>query len=240
MRNLFTALKQDTHANHAVLEKTFPFSMYHENGQFNVEAYATILHIMQVFHETTTKAVKKGISNVPELSKIGSMINSEAVLSAISHDTHAIKTLSQSSTHSVNIDSPRFNQNQVFTAATSMDKQPNEQLLPAFNSATSQTIAAIYVWLGSSMGANIIARRLNTMEAGIPTQYYQAMASCAKTWVSFKQDVDALLPTLGLAEEWFVEETVADANAWFEFLISMGIQAERSSALYSQEALNAC
>ncbi|WP_394220664.1 hypothetical protein [Alteromonas gracilis] len=234
MRNLFTALKQDTHANHTTLEKTFPFSMYHKSSQFNKDAYAELLGIMQVFHQITTEAVRDGASKVPELNQISLMINSEAVLNAIKQDTQSINRRPQPLAHSVNVELSTDDEE-----ASNIDTHACEPLLPQFSSVASKTIAAIYVWLGSSMGANIIARRLDAMEEDIPTQYYQAMASCAKTWVSFKQEVDALLPSLGLAEERFVKETVADANAWFEFLISMGIQAERNRTLFSQEELNA-
>lgn len=58
------------------------------------------------------------------------------------------------------------------------------------------------------------------MQHDIPTNYYQAMASCAKTWVSFKQEVEILLPKLGLDNNDFVIDVVEDANAWFNYLIS--------------------
>tara|TARA_Y100000991_G_scaffold101862_1_gene76809 strand:- start:456 stop:659 length:204 start_codon:yes stop_codon:yes gene_type:complete len=65
MRNLFTALKQDTHANHAILENTFPFSMYHKDSEFNHEAYLAILNIMRVFHQTTAETVKQAALQTP-------------------------------------------------------------------------------------------------------------------------------------------------------------------------------
>ncbi|MCP4281822.1 MAG: biliverdin-producing heme oxygenase, partial [Alteromonas sp.] len=99
---------------------------------------------------------------------------------------------------------------------------------------TSHAIAAIYVWLGSSMGANIIVRRLEAMTLDIPTEYYQAMAGCAKAWVSFKQEVETLLPELGLDNESFVQNAVQDANAWFEFLISLGKRTAPNDTPYHE------
>ena len=59
------------------------------------------------------------------------------------------------------------------------------------------------------------------MERNVPTNYYQAMASCAKAWVSFKQEVESLVPELDTNEEDLIEDIVEDANAWFEYLISL-------------------
>ena len=58
----------------------------------------------------------------------------------------------------------------------------------------------------------VILERLEAMTLDIPTEYYQAMAGCAKAWVSFKQ-VETLLPELGLDNESFVKNAVQDANA---------------------------
>ena len=219
MRNLFTALKQDTHANHAILENTFPFSMYHKDSEFNHEAYLAILNIMRVFHQTTAETVKQAALQTPSLSRIASMLNSEVVLLALNNDTHAKL---EPTTRIKNKDEPVLN------------AQAIAQLTPCSNSTTSHAIAAIYVWLGSSMGANIIVRRLEAMTLDIPTEYYQAMAGCAKAWVSFKQEVETLLPELGLDNENFVKNAVQDANAWFEFLISLGKRTAPNDTPYHE------
>lgn len=219
MRNLFTALKQDTHANHAILENTFPFSMYHKDSEFNHEAYLAILNIMRVFHQTTAETVKQAALQTPSLSRIASMLNSEVVLLALNNDTHAKL---EPTTRIKNKDEPVLN------------AQAIAQLTPCSNSTTSHAIAAIYVWLGSSMGANIIVRRLEAMTSDIPTEYYQAMAGCAKAWVSFKQEVETLLPELGLDNENFVKNAVQDANAWFEFLISLGKRTAPNDTPYHE------
>tara|TARA_Y100000815_G_scaffold156589_1_gene142282 strand:+ start:39 stop:707 length:669 start_codon:yes stop_codon:yes gene_type:complete len=219
MRNLFTALKQDTHANHAILENTFPFSMYHKDSEFNHEAYLAILNIMRVFQQTTAETVKQAALRTPSLSRIASMLNSEIVLLALNNDTHAKL---EPTTRIKNKDEPVLN------------AQAIAQLIPCSNSTTSQAIAAIYVWLGSSMGANIIVRRLEAMTLDIPTAYYQAMAGCAKAWVSFKQEVETLLPELGLDNENFVKNAVQDANAWFEFLISLGKRTAPNDTPYHE------
>ena len=79
------------------------------------------------------------------------------------------------------------------------------------------------------MGANIIVRRLDAMERNIPTNYYQAMAGCAKAWVSFKQEVERLLPELDLENEGFIADAVTDANSWFNYLISQAEVIGRDS-----------
>ncbi|WP_334018451.1 hypothetical protein [Alteromonas sp. S015] len=228
MRNLFTALKQDTHANHAILENTFPFSMYQKDSEFNDEAYLAILNIMKVFHQNTEEAVKQAVLQTPSLRPVASMINSEVVLLALNNDTHALSytPLSTQSrykdTHTNTVDKLTSSTKVRNEEMLFLNVKATEQLIPSFNSTISQAIAAIYVWLGSSMGANIIVRRLEAMTINIPTEYYQAMSGCAKAWVSFKQEVERLLPELDLDNECFVTNAVHDANAWFQFLISLG------------------
>ena len=224
MRNLFTALKQDTHANHAILENTFPFSMYHKDSEFNHEAYLAILNIMRVFHQTTAETVKQAALQTPSLSRIASMLNSEVVLLALNNDTHALSSATLSAQQ-------RYSDTHAKLEPTTRIKNKDEPVLNA------QAIAAIYVWLGSSMGANIIVRRLEAMTLDIPTEYYQAMAGCAKAWVSFKQEVETLLPELGLDNESFVQNAVQDANAWFEFLISLGKRTAPNATPYHEASV---
>ena len=90
MRNLFTALKQDTHASHTTLENTYPFSIYHDDNLFSVKAYQAVLFVMRNFHETAARAVNHAKQNSTQLEGIASMINSDAILTAISEDTHAL------------------------------------------------------------------------------------------------------------------------------------------------------
>ena len=92
MRNLFTALKQDTHANHAILKNTFPFSMYHKDSVFNDEDYLAILRIMRFFHQTTVEAVEQAVLQNPAIGRVASMINREEVLLALSNDTRALSS----------------------------------------------------------------------------------------------------------------------------------------------------
>ncbi len=193
--------------------------MYHKDSEFNHEAYLAILNIMRVFHQTTAETVKQAALQTPSLSRIASMLNSEVVLLALNNDPHAKL---EPTTRIKNKDEPVLN------------AQAIAQLTPCSNSTTSHAIAAIYVWLGSSMGANIIVRRLEAMTSDIPTEYYQAMAGCAKAWVSFKQEVETLLPELGLDNENFVKNAVQDANAWFEFLISLGKRTAPNDTPYHE------
>ncbi|WP_348680559.1 hypothetical protein [Alteromonas mediterranea] len=255
MRNLFTALKQDTHASHTTLENTYPFSIYHDDNLFSVKAYQAVLFVMRNFHETAARAVNHAKQNSTQLEGIASMINSDAILTAISEDTHALDSMSNTS--NTQEENAHTEKSQLTdTGAFYKDTHPNfhNTLLSQseikenikqdthakkpldfnFKSPTSQAIAAAYVWLGSSMGANIIARRLAAKQKEIPTNYYQAMASCAKRWVSFKQDVDALLPTLVLENSEVITDIIDDANAWFEYLIALGNQVQLTKA--SQEA----
>lgn len=259
MRNLFTALKQDTHASHTTLENTYPFSIYHDDNLFSVKAYQAVLFVMRNFHETAARAVNHAKQNSTQLEGIASMINSDAILTAISEDTHALHSMSNTSNITANTqeENAHIEKSQLTdTGAFYKDTHPNfhNTLLSQseikenikqdthakkpldfnFKSPTSQAIAAAYVWLGSSMGANIIARRLAAKQKEIPTNYYQAMASCAKRWVSFKQDVDALLPTLVLENSEVITDIIDDANAWFEYLIALGNQVQLTKA--SQEA----
>ena len=259
MRNLFTALKQDTHASHTTLENTYPFSIYHDDNLFSVKAYQAVLFVMRNFHETAARAVNHAKQNSTQLEGIASMINSDAILTAISEDTHALHSMSNTSniTSNTQEENAHTEKSQLTdTGAFYKDTHPTfhntllsqcdikqnikqdthaKKLLDCnFKSPTSQAIAAAYVWLGSSMGANIIARRLAAKQKEIPTNYYQAMASCAKRWVSFKQDVDALLPTLVLENSEVITNIIDDANAWFEYLIALGNQVQLPKAL--QEA----
>tara|TARA_Y100000780_G_scaffold104510_1_gene94982 strand:- start:18159 stop:19004 length:846 start_codon:yes stop_codon:yes gene_type:complete len=259
MRNLFTALKQDTHASHTTLENTYPFSIYHDDNLFSVKAYQAVLFVMRNFHETAARAVNHAKQNSTQLEGIASMINSDAILTAISEDTHALHSMSNTSniTSNTQEENAHIEKSQLTdTGAFYKDTHPNfhNTLLSQseikenikqdthakkpldfnFKSPTSQAIAAAYVWLGSSMGANIIARRLAAKQKEIPTNYYQAMASCAKRWVSFKQDIDALLPTLVLENSEVITDIIDDANAWFEYLIGLGNQVQLTKA--SQEA----
>ena len=259
MRNLFTALKQDTHASHTTLENTYPFSIYHDDNLFSVKAYQAVLFVMRNFHETAARAVNHAKQNSTQLEGIASMINSDAILTAISEDTHALDSMSNTSniTSNTQEENTHTEKSQLTdTGAFYKDTPPNfhntllsqseikenikqdthakKPLDCNFKSPTSQAIAAAYVWLGSSMGANIIARRLAAKQKEIPTNYYQAMASCAKRWVSFKQDVDALLPILVLENSEVITNIIDDANAWFEYLIGLGNQVQLPKAL--QEA----
>lgn len=240
MRNLFTALKQDTHANHAILENTFPFSMYHKDNVFNDEDYLAILRIMRVFHQTTVEAVEQAVLQNPAICRVASMINREEVLLALSNDTRALSssTLPTSAfskaphTNAYNPLSPVGSSNNEEVAKLNLNTKDS---CFNFNTATSQAIAAIYVWLGSSMGANIIVRRLEASALNIPTEYYQAMSGCAKSWVSFKQEAESLLTELGLDNERFISDTVKDANTWFEFLISLGSNTSTNPTLVHRE-----
>ena len=250
MRNLFPALKQDPQASHTALENTFPFSIYHHKHRFNKAAYCAVLSIMKEFHQTSADVIKQARDTDVTLAQIVTMIDSKTVLTAISEDIHTLKAKSQLlsetrdalyiDTHPLYIDTHQtksdgtqstlaVSKNAGSTKASAIDANyigthVNSSFSPTFNSPTTSAIAAIYVWLGSSMGANIIARRLNEMEQAIPTHYYQAMSECAKSWVSFKQNVDALLPELALNNENVVDDIVQDANAWFEYLINLGLQ----------------
>ena len=217
MRNLFTALKQDTHANHDILENTFPFSTYHKDSLFDEKAYLAILKIMSKFHQAAANAVEQAELKVPALAPVASMINSGVIQDALNQDIVAL-TRDSLTKDSLTEDTHATG---TYTEQAYKDTHHNRPPMPYSSSPTSQAISAIYVWLGSSMGANIIVRRLNAMERDIPTNYYQAMAGCAKAWVSFKQEVEKLLPELDLESESFVSDAVKDANAWFEYLISL-------------------
>jgi heme oxygenase len=94
----------------------------------------------------------------------------------------------------------------------------NDDLVSLGNANISATIAGIYVWLGSSMGANIIVRRLTQHHVALPVNYYTSMSHCARNWTVFKQKTSLLLSN----EHSIVSSIVDDANRWFDYLIRLG------------------
>lgn len=209
MHELFTALKQDTFDKHTTLEQTPPFSLFHNLSEFNASTYKDVLTVMSVFHSTAASHVLNALSETPSLAALAEMLNTEEVSIALSRDTDALAS--------------------DFTPLNLPNTQPRgiqkiialkNQLI--FRGQNSAAIAAMYVWLGSSMGANMISRRLAKLNNDIPTEYYSAMAGCAKAWVPFKQNVEHTMSELKLDDYNGIRDIVEDANTWFSFLIALG------------------
>ena len=214
MHKLFTALKQDTLDKHTTLEQTPPFALFHNLSEFNASLYEDVLSVMSVFHCTTASHVSHTLTETPSLAPLADMLNTDEVSAALKRDTQTLNSQSPD-TQSPDTQSPK-------------SRTPNTQTIEAlknqliFRGQNSAAIAAIYVWLGSSMGANMISRRLAKLNEDIPTEYYSAMAGCAKAWVPFKQNAEHILAELNLDDDNAVRDIVEDANTWFSFLIALG------------------
>ncbi|WP_282145645.1 hypothetical protein [Alteromonas stellipolaris] len=226
MQNLFSDLKTKTHNKHEALEHSAPFALFHnmmgDNGNENHEAhrknYYNVLCVMREFHQRCKSLINHATEKYPSLQALANQFEAQAVITALDNDLAELNSINAKG----------------MAELQSVD-------LPSFETALSAAISAMYVWLGSSMGANIISRRLNKTDYGFPTNYYQSMAKQAKAWPEFKQEVARLLPVLietsyveneleSLAEkelenhngETLSVAIINDANLWFEHLILLG------------------
>lgn len=218
MHNIFSALKQGTQANHTILENTYPFSLYHQTSSFNVTVYEEVLSVMYWFHSAVAGALQESAKRNSDLLPLLTQINIDSVLDALNRDLAQLRANSVSN---------------GVTLSTSSDESSSLVDLPSFYSDSSRTISALYVWLGSSMGANIIVRRLATISPAPPTHYYAAMSQCARAWVTFKQHVETLIPSLSTGNPQLTQHIVEDANSWFAYLIALG-EAKQSTSLTMQ------
>ena len=212
MHNIFSALKQGTQANHTTLENTYPFSLYHQTSSFNVTVYEEVLSVMYWFHSAVAGALQESAKRNSDLLPLLTHINIDSVLDALNCDLAQLRDISVSNSVTLSSESPIL-----------VD-------LPSFYSDSSRAISALYVWLGSSMGANIIVRRLATISPAPPTHYYAAMSQCARAWVTFKQHVETLTPSLSTGNPKLTRHIVEDANSWFAYLIALG-EAKQSTSL---------
>ncbi|GFD89067.1 hypothetical protein KUL152_12930 [Tenacibaculum sp. KUL152] len=215
MHNIFSALKQGTQANHTALENTYPFSLYHQTSSFNVTVYEEVLSVMYWFHSAVAGALQESAKRNSDLLPLLTHINIDSVLDALNCDLAQLRDNSISNGVSL---------------STLSSESPILVDLPSFYSDSSRTISALYVWLGSSMGANIIVRRLATISPAPPTHYYAAMSQCARAWVTFKQHVETLTPSLSTGNPKLTQHIVEDANSWFAYLIALG-EAKQSTSL---------
>ena len=215
MHNIFSALKQGTQANHTTLENTYPFSLYHQTSSFNVTVYEEVLSVMYWFHSAVAGALQESAKRNSDLLPLLTHINIDSVLDALNCDLAQLRDISVSNGVSL---------------STLSSESPILVDLPSFYSDSSRTISALYVWLGSSMGANIIVRRLATISPAPPTHYYAAMSQCARAWVTFKQHVETLTPSLSTGNPKLTRHIVEDANSWFAYLIALG-EAKQSTSL---------
>ena len=215
MHNIFSALKQGTQANHTTLENTYPFSLYHQTSSFNVTVYEEVLSVMYWFHSAVAGALQESAKRNSDLLPLLTHINIDSVLDALNCDLAQLRDISVSNGVSL---------------STLSSESPILVDLPSFYSDSSRTISALYVWLGSSMGANIIVRRLATISPAPPTHYYAAMSQCARAWVTFKQHVETLTPSLSTGNPKLTQHIVEDANSWFAYLIALG-EAKQSTSL---------
>ncbi|BFT30628.1 hypothetical protein D210916BOD24_18040 [Alteromonas sp. D210916BOD_24] len=199
MSSVFNALKQETQANHARLECTYPFLSYQCVENLTSGAYADILSVMALFHQAAHDVLVDASASRAISQVLAQHANGKDILTALDCDQRALATVSRP------VSKP----------------QPPNVVLPTFHSSVTSSIAALYVWLGSSMGANIILRRLINSDKALPTHYYSAMANASKQWISFKFTVESEFANL-IADEVFTQHLVDDANSWFEYLICLG------------------
>ncbi|CAD5280153.1 conserved hypothetical protein [Alteromonas sp. 38] len=214
MQNLFSDLKIKTHSKHDELEHSVPFALFHnmmglngsEKHENHSENYHCVLYVMREFHQHCKLVINHAIEKYPTLKPLAEQFEAQQVLTALDNDLARLSST----------DAKRTTELETVS-------------FPSFETSLSATISAMYVWLGSSMGANIISRRLEKADYGFPTHYYQTMAKQAKAWPEFKQEVARLLPAMieGNQVESQNCETLSvaiinDANLWFDHLILLG------------------
>lgn len=194
MHNLFASLKADTYDKHIELESTFPFVMFNDMSHVDAKQYANVIAVMAQFHTRSFDYLAAASNTTPLLLDLLSLLNESSIVNALNDDLVSL------------------NHNNVASSPTT--RIP----LPTFDSELSATIAGIYVWLGSSMGANIIVRRLTEQDVALPVSYYTSMSQCARNWTVFKQKTSLLLPN----DYCIVSSIIDDANRWFDYLIRLG------------------
>jgi heme oxygenase len=194
MHNLFASLKADTHHKHNELESTSPFVMFNDMAHVDTTLYANVIAVMQQFHTRSFDYLSGAANTNPLLSDLIALLDATNIVNALKDDVGSLNKANISSLPAKGIP------------------------LPTFDSEFSATIAGIYVWLGSSMGANIIVRRLTQQHVALPITYYTSMSQCARNWTIFKQKTALLLSN----EHDVVSSIVDDANRWFDYLIQLG------------------
>lgn len=223
MHTLFTELKTKTAERHRKLENSAPFSSFHQANAINVNQYSGVLQTMRQFHQDVADYLASH-SNTPcalavDLDNILPFLGATEVLTSLKTDQQALAQY-----------------------VPPDENKPEESAITQaqFNHGISSVIAAMYVWLGSSMGANMLVRRLQkqneTVNPELPVHYYSEMATKAKHWVAFKTHIDKhlapLCQTLGVTEAQFSSWVVGDANQWFEYLIALGNQVSLQPELH--------
>ena len=216
MHTLFTELKTKTAERHRELENTAPFSSFHQSNSTDVIQYGAVLQTMCQFHQDvmaflTSQPSGPGLQAL-NIDSVLPFLGASQVLASLNADRQALAPYI-----------PQYERNRGDAA---ISEAP-------FTHSISSVIAAMYVWLGSSMGANMLVRRIQKqnerISPALPVHYYGEMASKAKHWVAFKTHIDnrlaPLCQTLGVTEAQFTSWVVDDANQWFGHLIALGNQA---------------
>jgi len=194
MHNLFVALKADTHHKHSELESTSPFVMFNDMTHVDTAAYANVISVMAQFHTACFDYLSTAVQSTSSLANLLTLINEPSINRALNNDLAAL------------------------SVSTLASEDIKSVTLPEFDSQQCAFIAGIYVWLGSSMGANIIVRRISQQRVALPVDYYTSMSQCARNWTVFKQQASSLLTHDHSA----ITRIVDDANRWFDYLIRLG------------------
>ncbi len=211
MSSVFNTLKQQTQASHAKLERSYPFSGYQCVEDLSTRTYADILSTMSQFHQSAQTVLAHALTHNTLSKTLVAHANSETIIAALRCDLRSLTTAS-------------------FDPSSA--QHHSDIALPTFHSPLTSCLAALYVWLGSSMGANIILRRLTQLTPSFPTDYYNAMAGASQHWITYKLGVENEFAHL-LNDKVFIQQLVDDANSWFAYLISLG-SAGRSEPKYCE------
>lgn len=227
MHNLFTHLKSDTFQQHRKLEHSAPFSVFHSNAPIPFASYRAILSTMYCFHQQVSHLADECINQmraedslgVEDMKALTALLNIEGVVSALQKDITSLGSAN----------SEHYGEHSVATSALNTPSPTDLSVaLPRFNSVTSSCIAGFYVWMGSSMGANVISRRLHEQKnrcdtpLSLPTHYYNTMALSAQDWVNFKQQTLRALNVFADDNQALSVAIVQDANHWFSYLMRLG------------------
>ena len=209
MQNLFSDLKAKTYNKHDELEQSTPFALFHNmvgcNDSEAHEAhrgnYLNVLCVMREFHQHCKLVINDATEKYPTLQALANQFETQAVITALDNDLAELNSFSA----------------QCTSELQSVD-------LPNFQTLLSATISAMYVWLGSSMGANIISRRLEKSDYGFPTHYYQSMAKGADVASQAGSQVDRQVDSRVESQnsETLSVAMINDANLWFDHLILLG------------------
>lgn len=241
MDNLFTLLKSGTFQQHRKLEHSAPFAVFHNEAPIPLTSYKTILTTMYGFHRQVSNVADLCINEmeinnsagIEDMKALVALLNIEGVVSALKADMTALEVSASNFHVAKPCEAKCYSAKHGITnsALAAADFTKLVAPPPTFSGMTSSCIAGLYVWMGSSMGANLISRRLHKQKSfcdtslTLPTYYYDTMALIAKDWVTFKQQTIIAIDAFTKDANALCDATVKDANVWFSYLIGLNSNA---------------